>query len=196
MPRARRAYPITSRCRRHHDSAWGVRRTSRPAPGQRVGVSLELMSAGLGRDADDQPTVAEKRHGGSRDRGDQDPPGSAAGRAERSSPFPNTATGTAKAIQRLRVLKSTGIVGGSIGGYRQSLLEACCDAGLWTARVCPCQARSFARATGEVPGPMPWMPLAGTDGAALCRSPSVPARHGHHGSVRCATDCVEGLRWS
>lgn len=54
--------------------------------------------------------------------------------------YPNAATGTAKAIQRLRVLKSTGIVVGSIGGCRQSLLEACCDAGLWTARVCPCQA--------------------------------------------------------
>jgi transposase len=36
------------------------------------------------------------------------------------------------------------------GGYEEALLEACCDAGLWVARVNPRQARDFARATGEL----------------------------------------------
>nr|WP_219339858.1 transposase [Luteimonas salinisoli] len=36
------------------------------------------------------------------------------------------------------------------GGYEEPLLEACCDAGLWIARVNPRQARDFARATGEL----------------------------------------------
>lgn len=36
------------------------------------------------------------------------------------------------------------------GGYEEPLLEACCAAGLWIARVNPRQARDFARATGEL----------------------------------------------
>lgn len=36
------------------------------------------------------------------------------------------------------------------GGYEEPLLEACCDAGLWIARVNPRQARAFASAAGEL----------------------------------------------
>lgn len=36
------------------------------------------------------------------------------------------------------------------GGYEETLLDACCDAGVWVARINPRQARDFARATGEL----------------------------------------------
>ena len=42
------------------------------------------------------------------------------------------------------------IVVEATGGYEDPLLEACCDAGLWVARVNPRQARNFARATGDL----------------------------------------------
>ena len=64
--------------------------------------------------------------------------------------YPNTAAGIAKAIRRLQVVKATRIVVEATGGYEEPVLEACCDAGLWVARVNPRQARDFARATGEL----------------------------------------------
>src|SRR5690606_34531665 len=47
-------------------------------------------------------------------------------------------------------LATTRIVVEATGGYEEPLLEACCDAGLWVARVNPRQARAFASATGEL----------------------------------------------
>ena len=64
--------------------------------------------------------------------------------------YPNTPTGITKVIERLQRLKATRIVVEATGGYEEPLLEACCDAGLWIARVNPRQARDFARATGEL----------------------------------------------
>ena len=64
--------------------------------------------------------------------------------------YPNTAAGIAKAIRRLQVVKATRIVVEATGGYEEPVLEACCDASLWVARVNPRQARDFARATGEL----------------------------------------------
>ena len=64
--------------------------------------------------------------------------------------YPNNPAGIAKVIERLQRLKATRIVVEATGGYEEPLLEACCDAGLWIARVNPRQARDFARATGEL----------------------------------------------
>lgn len=64
--------------------------------------------------------------------------------------FPNTRAGIAKIIKRLVALGASRIVVEATGGYEEPLLEACCDAGLWIARVNPRQARDFARATGEL----------------------------------------------
>ncbi len=64
--------------------------------------------------------------------------------------YPNTRAGITKAVKRLRSLKATRIVVEATGGYEEPFLEACCDAGLWIARVNPRQARDFARATGEL----------------------------------------------
>ena len=64
--------------------------------------------------------------------------------------FANNRTGIAKLVKRLRTLGTTRIVVEATGGYEEPLLEACCDAGLWIARVNPRQARAFANATGEL----------------------------------------------
>ncbi|MGY0558742.1 IS110 family RNA-guided transposase [Lysobacter sp. A421] len=64
--------------------------------------------------------------------------------------FPNTRAGIAKIIKRLVALGASRIVVEATGGYEEPLLDACCDAGLWIARVNPRQARDFARATGEL----------------------------------------------
>jgi len=64
--------------------------------------------------------------------------------------FANSRAGIAKLIKRLRALGAERIVVEATGGYEESVLEACCDAGLWIARVNPRQARDFARATGEL----------------------------------------------
>lgn len=64
--------------------------------------------------------------------------------------FANSRAGIAKLVKRLQALKATRIVVEATGGYEEPLLEACCDAGLWIARVNPRQARDFARATGEL----------------------------------------------
>ena len=64
--------------------------------------------------------------------------------------FANNRAGIARLVKRLRALGATRIVVEATGGYEEPLLEACCDAGLWIARVNPRQARDFARATGEL----------------------------------------------
>lgn len=64
--------------------------------------------------------------------------------------FTNARAGIAKLIKRLQALGVSRIVVEATGGYEEPVLEACCDAGLWIARVNPRQARDFARATGEL----------------------------------------------
>ncbi|MEN1930181.1 transposase [Luteimonas sp. MJ250] len=64
--------------------------------------------------------------------------------------FANNGAGITKLVKRLQALKTTRIVVEATGGYEEPLLEACCDAGLWIARVNPRQARAFANATGEL----------------------------------------------
>lgn len=64
--------------------------------------------------------------------------------------FANNRAGITKLVKRLQALKTTRIVVEATGGYEEPLLEACCDAGLWIARVNPRQARAFANATGEL----------------------------------------------
>lgn len=62
----------------------------------------------------------------------------------------NTRAGITRLVKRLQAAGVERIVVEATGGYEEPLLEACCDAGLWVARVNPRQARSFARATGEL----------------------------------------------
>jgi transposase len=64
--------------------------------------------------------------------------------------FANSRAGIAKLVRHLQALGAERIVVEATGGYEEPLLEACCDAGLWIARVNPRQARDFARATGEL----------------------------------------------
>lgn len=64
--------------------------------------------------------------------------------------FANSRGGITKLVKRLRALGASRIVAEATGGYEEPLLEACCDAGLWVARVNPRQARDFARATGAL----------------------------------------------
>ncbi len=64
--------------------------------------------------------------------------------------FANTAAGIGKLIGRLKGITEVRVVVEATGGYEEPLLDACCDAGLWVARVNPRQARDFARATGEL----------------------------------------------
>lgn len=64
--------------------------------------------------------------------------------------YANNRAGIAKLVKRLQALDAQRIVLEATGGYEEPLLEACCDAGLWIARVNPRQARAFAHATGEL----------------------------------------------
>lgn len=64
--------------------------------------------------------------------------------------FANSRAGIGKLLRRLQAAGVERIVVEATGGYEEPLLEACCDAGLWIARVNPRQARDFARATGEL----------------------------------------------
>lgn len=64
--------------------------------------------------------------------------------------FANNRAGINKLVKRLEAMDVQRIVVEATGGYEEPLLEACCDAGLWIARVNPRQARDFARATGEL----------------------------------------------
>lgn len=64
--------------------------------------------------------------------------------------FANNRSDIAKIVKRLQAMESPRIVVEATGGYEDSLLEACCDAGLWVSRVNPRQARNFARASGDL----------------------------------------------
>ncbi|WP_305806699.1 IS110 family transposase [Stenotrophomonas sp. YIM B06876] len=64
--------------------------------------------------------------------------------------FANNRAGINKLLKRLEAVGVERLVVEATGGYEEPLLEACCDAGLWIARVNPRQARDFARATGEL----------------------------------------------
>lgn len=64
--------------------------------------------------------------------------------------YANSQTGIDKLVKWLLRLESPRIVLEATGGYDAPVLEACCDAGLWVARVNPRQARNFAKATGEL----------------------------------------------
>lgn len=64
--------------------------------------------------------------------------------------FANNHAGIAQGVKRLQAAGASRIVVEATGGYEEPLLEACCDAGLWIARVNPRQARSFALATGAL----------------------------------------------
>lgn len=64
--------------------------------------------------------------------------------------FANTRPGIIKLVRYLQGLEVPQVVVEATGGYEESVLEACCDAGVWIARVNPRQARNFARATGEL----------------------------------------------
>ena len=62
----------------------------------------------------------------------------------------NSATGIRKLIRQLAGMHEAKVVAEATGGYEDALLEACCDAGIWVARVNPRQARNFARAAGDM----------------------------------------------
>lgn len=64
--------------------------------------------------------------------------------------FANNRSDITKIVKRLQAMESPRIVVEATGGYEDSLLEACCDAGLWVSRVNPRQARNFARASGDL----------------------------------------------
>lgn len=64
--------------------------------------------------------------------------------------FANNRAGISKLVKRLETVAAERIVVEATGGYEEPMLEACCDAGLWIARVNPRQARDFARASGEL----------------------------------------------
>jgi transposase len=63
--------------------------------------------------------------------------------------FPNTRAGIDRLVRLLRQQADVRIVLEATGGYEDSVLAACTDAGLWIARVNPRQARDYARATGQ-----------------------------------------------
>lgn len=64
--------------------------------------------------------------------------------------FANDRAGIGRLTRRLAADRVQRIVVEATGGYEEPLLEACCEAGLWIARVNPRQARNFARASGEL----------------------------------------------
>jgi transposase len=64
--------------------------------------------------------------------------------------FANTPVGIGKLLGRLKGVADARVVVEATGGYEDAVLDACCDAGIWVARINPRQARDFARATGEL----------------------------------------------
>lgn len=61
----------------------------------------------------------------------------------------NSAGGIRKLVLLLAGLDQARVLVEATGGYEEALLEACCDAHVWVARVNPRQVRHFARATGH-----------------------------------------------
>ena len=64
--------------------------------------------------------------------------------------FANTTDGIKQLLRRLSQLQTPRVVVEATGGYEDAVLEACCDAGHWVARINPRQARAFARASGDL----------------------------------------------
>lgn len=64
--------------------------------------------------------------------------------------FANTPVGIRQLLRLLSQLQAPRVVVEATGGYEDALLEACCDAGHWVARINPRQARAFARASGDL----------------------------------------------
>ena len=64
--------------------------------------------------------------------------------------FAYTPVGIGKLMGRLKGVADARVVVEATGGYEDAVLDACCDAGIWVARINPRQARDFARATGEL----------------------------------------------
>ncbi len=64
--------------------------------------------------------------------------------------FANRTAGIRRLVQRLQALPDARIVLEATGGFEEAVLAACCDAGLWVARINPRQARDFAKATGQL----------------------------------------------
>ncbi len=64
--------------------------------------------------------------------------------------FVNSRQGIGQILRYLGKVDAPKTVVEATGGYEDALLEACCDAGIWIARVNPRQARAFARAAGDL----------------------------------------------
>lgn len=64
--------------------------------------------------------------------------------------FANTSASIGKLVRHRQGVADARVVVEATGGYEDTLLEACCDSGLWASRINPRQARDFARATGEL----------------------------------------------
>lgn len=64
--------------------------------------------------------------------------------------FANSRIGIRRLVQRLQALPDAKVVLEATGGFEEAVLAACCDAGLWVARINPRQARDFAKATGQL----------------------------------------------
>lgn len=62
----------------------------------------------------------------------------------------NTAAGIGRLLRRLQSRPGVRIVVEATGGYEETVLAACAEAGLWIARINPRQARAFAKATGQL----------------------------------------------
>lgn len=64
--------------------------------------------------------------------------------------FANSSAGIRRLMKELIGLGQVRIVLEATGGYEEALLSACTQHGLWIARVNPHQARSFAKALGQL----------------------------------------------
>ena len=68
--------------------------------------------------------------------------------------FAYTPVGIGKLMGRLKGVADARVVVEATGGYEDAVLDACCDAGIWVARINPRQARDFARPPASWPRPM------------------------------------------
>lgn len=64
--------------------------------------------------------------------------------------FANAPRGIGQLVRYVARLRAPQLVVEATGGYEDALLERCCEAGLWVARINPRQARALARAMGDL----------------------------------------------
>lgn len=64
--------------------------------------------------------------------------------------FANNRAGVTKLVKRLTAMGAERVVVEATGGYEEPLLEACCDAGLWIARVNPRQGPRLRSRDGGI----------------------------------------------